>query len=382
MAELVLQNFFVRRGMPRMVVVDADGLCEALLIPCKAVLRENHKANTCERFHRLLNKVQRINTSDTGTQFRWKQAVAFASYAWNAAPIEGTDLPRCVVAVGKDFPFPIGVNTATERTLGPSASQQALEFFDARFPLLQKQRELLNLLNQDRRQRHRDLKNEGQTERRFHPGDLVIVRKQVQSKATQGFSAKLVFRPKGPYRVIDEANPGSYNLQRLPFLQGGGKPGKIVKEAAFRMERIPSTLVLHKRSDGADSRFLAMNQRPATAALEKWLQVIKCGVYKKAAEDKDYAFEKLANMWSDEMEDDSDSDSDYDPEDANNKPFDNLAAKAEEAANTPPALQVGPRVLNRFYKLIVNSQDKLFLVRKHNYWHLASVDLDKTDPAR
>jgi hypothetical protein len=26
MAELVLQNFFVRRGMPRMVVVDADGL--------------------------------------------------------------------------------------------------------------------------------------------------------------------------------------------------------------------------------------------------------------------------------------------------------------------------------------------------------------------
>jgi len=82
------------------------------------------------------------------------------------------------------------------------------------------------------------------------------------------------------------------------------------------------------------------------------------------------------------MENNSDSDSDYDPEDANNKPFDNLAAKAEEAANTPPALQVGPRVLNRFYKLIVNSQDKLFLVRKHNYWHLASVDLDKTDPAR
>jgi len=155
MAELVLQNFFVRRGMPRMVVVDADGLfagvframCQALLIPCEAVSRENHKANTCERFHRLLNKVQRINTSDTGTQFRWKQAVAFASYAWNAAPIDGTDLPRCVVAVGRDFPFPIDVNTATARTLGPSASQQALEFFDARFPLLQKQRELLNLFS-------------------------------------------------------------------------------------------------------------------------------------------------------------------------------------------------------------------------------------------
>jgi hypothetical protein len=372
-----------------MVVVDADGLfagvframCEALLIPCEAVARENHKANTCEQFRRLLNKVQRINTSDTGTQFRWKQAVAFASYAWNAAPIDGTDLPRCVVAVGKDFPFPIDVNTATARTLGPSASQQAVEIFDARFPLSQKQRELLDLLNKDRRQQHRDLKNEGQTERRFHPGNLVILRKQVQSKATQGFSAKLVFRPKGPYRVIDEANPGTYNLQRLPFLQGGGKPGKIVKEAAFRMERIPSTLVLHKRTDGADSRFLALNQRPATAPLEKWLRVIECGAYKKAAEEEDYAFEKLANMWSNEMENDSDSDSDYNPDDANDEPVDDLAAGTEEATNTPLALQVGPRVLNRFYKLIVNSQDKLFLVREHDYWRLASVDLDETDPA-
>ena len=244
---------------------------------------------------------------------------------------------------------------------------------------MQKQRELLDLLNQDRRQRHRDLNNKGQPEQRFHPGDLVIVRKQVQSKATQGFSAKLVFRPKGPYRVIDEASPGSYNLQ--PFLQGRGKPGKIVKEAAFRMESIPSTLVLHRRTDGADSRFLAMNQRPATAPFEKWLRVIECGAYKKAAEDEDYAFKKLANMWSDEMENDSDSNSEYDPDDAGDKPLDNPAAETKEATNTPPALQVGPRVLNSFYKLIDNSVDKLFLVREHDYWRLASVDLDETDPA-
>jgi hypothetical protein len=64
-----------------------------------------------------------------------------------------------------------------------------------------------------------------------------------------------------------------------------------------------------------------MNQRPATAPLEKWLRVIECGAYKKAAKGEDYAFEKLANMWSDKMEDDSDSDSDHDPDDSNNKPL-------------------------------------------------------------
>jgi hypothetical protein len=124
-----------------------------------------------------------------------------------------------------------------------------------------------------------------------------------------------------------------------------------------------------------------MNQRPATAPLEKWLRVIECGAYKKAAEGEDYAFEKLANMWSDEREDDSDSDSDYDPDDSDDNPLDDLAAKTEEATNTPPALQVGPKVLNRFYKQITDSQDKLFIVREHDYWRLASVDLDETDPA-
>ena len=111
-----------------------------------------------------------------------------------------------------------------------------------------------------------------------------------------------MFRPKGPYRVIDKANPGSCNLQQLPFH----------KEAAFRMERILSTLVLHKRTDGADSQFLAMNQRPATAPAppKKWLRVIKCGAYKKVAGDEDYAFKRLANMWSVEIENNSDSNSD------------------------------------------------------------------------
>jgi len=51
-----------------------------------------------------------------------------------------------------------------------------------------------------------------------------------------------VSQPKGPYRVIDKANPGSYNLQQLPFLK-----------AVFRMERNFSALVLHKMVSTRDS---------------------------------------------------------------------------------------------------------------------------------
>jgi len=64
--------------------------------------------------------------------------------------------------------------------------------------------------------------------------------------------AKLRFCTKGPYHVIGPANPGSYQLLRLPFLEGLGRPGRVVKEAAFRMELLPLTLILHKCADGTD----------------------------------------------------------------------------------------------------------------------------------
>jgi hypothetical protein len=56
----------------------------------------------------------------------------------------------------------------------------------------------------------------------FEPGDLVIIQKQVKSDAAANFSAKLVFKTRGPYRVIERLNPISYKVQKLPFLHGLG----------------------------------------------------------------------------------------------------------------------------------------------------------------
>ena len=130
----------------------------------------------------------------------------------------------------------------------------AADYHDAIHPLIANQRELLRILNEERRQRHRDLKNDSITERTFTAGDLVIVRKQVQSNAARGIAGKIVFKSRGPYRVLEPANPGSYWIQKLPFLDGLGSTGRRVKESAAGMERIPSTLVIHKRPDGADTR--------------------------------------------------------------------------------------------------------------------------------
>lgn len=202
-------GFFVRNGLPRLIVVDQDGifkgifkeLYELLGIPVQPVSPENHKAVRNERFHRYLNKVEKINTAAHKSYHQWLQGVMFALYAWNAGPIDGTDIARSFAAIGREFPFPIDLSAGAPRE-GSAEGEHAIDHCNAVSPLLYKQRLLLDLLNDERRQRHRELKNEGRKQRTFYPGDLVVVRKQVKSKAMEGMSSKLTFRAKGPYRVI------------------------------------------------------------------------------------------------------------------------------------------------------------------------------------
>jgi hypothetical protein len=112
LADATFSTFFAHFGMPRLIVVDADSkfcgmfkvLFENLGIPVEAVSKGNHKAVRNERFHRYLNKVETINTADTDSYVQWKQGVVFAVYGWNAGPIDSTNIPRSVGAMGTEFP--------------------------------------------------------------------------------------------------------------------------------------------------------------------------------------------------------------------------------------------------------------------------------------
>ena len=408
-ADAAISVFFNSVGLPRLIIVDADGLFAGVFvqlfrllgIPVEATSRENHRFVRNERFHRYLNKVQRINTADKGSWFQFRQGALFSLYAWNAAPMDGTDICRALVAVGREFPFPIDLSPAIPRD-GVAESHQALDHFEAASPLLYKQRQLLSILNAERRLRHRELRNKDITNLVFYPGDIVIVRKQVKSDAKRGFSAKLVFKAKGPYRVIERiGTTNSYRLQKLPFLRGLGRPGKIRKENAARMTKLPSTLVLHKPADGADSRFSTLAGPFSQTPLAKWLGVLRCGAYQQAQGDPEWAFEPLASMWSDELDPDYDSDdSDYVPSDDDDDDDDDdllyplsrqtdMDVEPEEVPQpTQAPLQFASKsdraALRKLYKTIVDSSDRLFFVSWHidgsPTFRLAQVDLDETDP--
>ena len=154
-----------------------------------AVSRGNHRAIRNERFHRYLNKALKITVADLRSVTAWWQTVLFSVYAWNASPIDGTDIIRSSAAVGREFPFPIDIE------MGPTPrirdeGQGAIEFVESNLPLLRKQRVLLQVLNEERRRRHRDLKNVSCKAKYFDKGDVVVVRRQVQSSGEKQLAAK------------------------------------------------------------------------------------------------------------------------------------------------------------------------------------------------
>ena len=163
-------NFFVPFGFPEMIVVDADGLFagmskrmfqETLLIPVHAVSRGNHKAIRNKGFHWYLNKVQNINSADKGSIHQWLQGLFFTLYAWNAGPVDGTDIARSVVAIVREFLFPMDLSLARSME-GTSEGKKALDQFEAASPLLFRQREPFNILVSERRLRHRELRKKGE----------------------------------------------------------------------------------------------------------------------------------------------------------------------------------------------------------------------------
>lgn len=188
-----------------------------------------------------------------------------------------------------------------------------------------------------------------------------------------------------------------------------GKPGRVQKESVAQLEKLPSTLVLHKMAYSADTRFLRMHGEFASNPLEKWLKILKQGSYQQANVNEKWAFEPLASMWSDKevtvMENDTESSSDKNPNSDND---DNLAtiddtsdssSKGQEDGKNkvkasklqlllPPKAQVNAKTkvaLSHFYRKIHDSNCWLFFVAYQTNqetnvrWHLAQVEWNATD---
>jgi hypothetical protein len=114
-ARLVFSHVFIPNGLPKVIVIDAGGefkgmmvtMCEILGVRHYVAAPEDHNAISTERFHRYLNKVEKIHQADTQSYEQWKMTALFASYAWNASLMDGVEVIRSFAAKARTFRFPL-----------------------------------------------------------------------------------------------------------------------------------------------------------------------------------------------------------------------------------------------------------------------------------
>jgi hypothetical protein len=117
---------------------------------------------------------------------------------------------------------------------------------------------------------------------------------------------------------LESARENLYYVQKIPAVQNfNRRPGKRQKELAMRMEKIPSSLVVHKRVDTIDTRLAQWEGQLAANPLEKNLGFFDFGKYTQVPENAEFAFVKINKMRNKPVEaelnsEEEDSDDDLD----------------------------------------------------------------------
>jgi hypothetical protein len=108
------------------------------------------------------------------------------------------------------------------------------------------------------------------------------------------------------------------------------------------MTKLPSTLILHKRSNGANIRYSQLSDPFTQMPLQKWLKAMTApGTYTQTTPELAYAFEPLHDMWTDNIDDEDSSQSS-----TNTEPHDNLPPPPPEQPLTilePQTIQLEPQ---------------------------------------
>ena len=72
-----------------------------------------------------------------------------------------------------------------------------------------------------------------------------------------------------------------------------------MKVSPASTEKIPSTMVIHKKVDGADNIFSTMEGLLTNNTLGKCLGLIRRGTYQTESEDIRWAYEPVYDLWPD-----------------------------------------------------------------------------------
>ena len=101
---------------------------DLLKLPLECAAKINHKSLLVENFHRFLNKVVTITTSDTYTLDCFVEAGISTGYALNSAPIDRTDIIRSIPNIGWELIFLLDVSLTSFPKLTKNQDNYVVEY--------------------------------------------------------------------------------------------------------------------------------------------------------------------------------------------------------------------------------------------------------------
>jgi hypothetical protein len=218
----------LRYGFYQTVILDKDskffGVCretiDLLQINRHVLSGDNHNPMIVERVNRYLTTGLKIMTNERDSVRVALKAILLLLYAWNSCPIPGTDISQSLVAVGREFAFPIDYSTNKhwELTSSPTSVESYSRDLATRLSAL---REVAHLLVKEHRDYHRELINSRRPDpRTYSVGDIVFARRATRSDAVKGRVDKLTCVFTGPWRITALLKGASYELEHCSTQTG------------------------------------------------------------------------------------------------------------------------------------------------------------------
>ena len=386
LGQLFMEHIFLSFGCCAVIVVDDgsnfkgsfEAMCGALGITFWALSRGNHKGNSAERYHRFLNKTQAINGNDRGTHQIFIQNAKTSQYAWNSAPIDGTDVTRSMAAIGREFRFPLDVSLLPDPPMNDGNQTALYQYLrdvsnDSAFAT-----SIVQILVEERRLAHVDRHNNSiskSSQPPFKVGDVVKAHVQVQSNATTGTVKKLSYRARGPFQITRDLGHNSFEVQRY------GKPdSQVRKYKSTELYLLPPAIYPSEPLDTIDQRYLSYEYTPIHNPLKKPLGIELYNT-KYFHPRPPRTTSKQVNKPSIPLDDTA----------LNPHRFPSIASLHQETQTQPPTPEPdddddrSTTDSNSIHHKITTSQDKLFFVKYcHNgtlrpRWYLIQVDLVATE---
>ena len=245
--------------MVAVVVVDADSRFRSTF---EAMCKLLKLTFSVERYHRFLNKTQTISGQDRGTHEVFHQNIKTSQYALNSAPIDDTDILRCVDAVGREFRFLLDIELLDQPILNNKEHSALFHYLrniscNSQFSI-----SVLQTLIEERHSAHRERWNKNRETYKFNKGDVVKAHIQIQSKLDNGEVGKLSYRARGPFQIIEDLGSDSYHVKRY-----NDTSAAVRKYKGTDLYLLPPAIFPSDPLDTMDVRYLNYSNAPVISQL-------------------------------------------------------------------------------------------------------------------